>query len=738
MAIYKQDIMNVDLNSGSISRSFLNKTIGEGDALANRFGVRLYRGEEPVNAEDSECIGFFMAPDGTNLMISGSSYTGTEGNTAYVQLPQNCYAYEGTFTLAIKLVGGGITGTVRIVDGVVSNTGATGAVVPTSEVPTSAEIIAAYEDALELIDGVVRHDITQSLSSSAKAKARDNIEAAPLTNAPAKQNAYVGFYNGQPTFERSGTSIVVTFPRYARVFWNNGAVTTNTTFEQVTVPSANYLVFDTSTKTFSVVSASSSFDGNTIVCFYNSMGHIIGQWAVYDSADRFNLINAYIGFYGATPSFMFSGTTIYVTIPGKTRGFWNNGGVSDASASQTLTVPHNSYLVYNVASKEFGVVSRSEFDHNTVVCFYNSYGSIIGQWAVYNHRNSGDSPVGDDFEVPSYYFDDSYLTNKIASINTIGTGLGRQSGRAIFITDYHMEDNAKQSPALARYIMQNAGVRNVIFGGDAYNKDTGSKIGGYKKLANFVSQFETLHRNGNLYMITGNHEQNDPAANEPDLRISQEAVFQIMNQPYQNIINCFDGTNTFWFDDDGEKIRYYCIDALYNSAISDAAMLAVFSSLLTVPEGYAVIVFSHTGTIYTGSTIAEIEITGLTTKFEKIMRCFAAMNDGESVSIEVGSSTYTYDFTNKARTFIGAITGHIHVDGYYIYDDRFPVIAVACDTGAYKATWSGIRTAGTITEQAFDVVQFDVSQKKIYMTRIGWGNDRVFSFGENAGPITSE
>lgn len=180
-AIYHEDIADINLNSGSIHRSFMHESIGLGDVLANRFGVRLFRDGEAVNAEDSECIGFFMAPSGVNYIISNTTYpgsTGISGNKAYVQLPQDCYAVEGQFTLAVKLVGGSVTGTMRIIDGTVTNTGTERAVGPTSTVPSSAEIIAAYEDALALESGVVRHDIAQSLTSTQKETARTNIGSA--------------------------------------------------------------------------------------------------------------------------------------------------------------------------------------------------------------------------------------------------------------------------------------------------------------------------------------------------------------------------------------------------------------------------------------------------------------------------------------------------------------------------------------------------------------------------------
>lgn len=182
MAIYRNDIIDIEMGTGNIHRSFLNHSIGEGDNLANRFGVRLYRNGEPVNVEGATCQGIFMAPDGQNILVSGTDsnnqpISGTSGNMAWVQLPQACYNVEGQFSLAIKVVKENITATMRIVDGVVSNTGAEHIVIPVDTLPTTQEIIDAYEEWLAVSSGSVRYDITQELTNAEKAKARSNIGA---------------------------------------------------------------------------------------------------------------------------------------------------------------------------------------------------------------------------------------------------------------------------------------------------------------------------------------------------------------------------------------------------------------------------------------------------------------------------------------------------------------------------------------------------------------------------------
>lgn len=147
MAIYKENIVNIDLNSGTIFRSFVNRAIGSGDDDADRFGVCVFRGSDPVNLTGVSCQGFFRNSRGENIALT--SHGTVQGNKAFVTLPQACYNYDGQFTLAIKLVGGGVTGTMRIVDGMVDNTHTGSAVAPTESVPTYQEILAIYEEMVE-------------------------------------------------------------------------------------------------------------------------------------------------------------------------------------------------------------------------------------------------------------------------------------------------------------------------------------------------------------------------------------------------------------------------------------------------------------------------------------------------------------------------------------------------------------------------------------------------------------
>ena len=170
MAFYKQDIVDINLNTGNIHRSFLNHAIGYKNDDADRFGIRTFRDGVPQDLTGASCQAVFMAPNGSKIALT--SYGTVSGNVAYVTLPPACYDYEGQFCLSIQLVGGGVTGTMRIVDGMVVNTGASGTVAPTSSVPTYQEIIAQY-DAMVAATAAANGAIAATYSGSATYKIGD-------------------------------------------------------------------------------------------------------------------------------------------------------------------------------------------------------------------------------------------------------------------------------------------------------------------------------------------------------------------------------------------------------------------------------------------------------------------------------------------------------------------------------------------------------------------------------------
>ena len=152
--IKRIDLVDIDLNSGNLHRSWVKHSIGKSDIKANAFGVRVYRDGEPVNLAGGSIQGHFLDSQGNRIAITDGSFQYKSGNVAHITLPQACYNNEGQFTLAIKLINSslGITGTVRIVDGMVDNTNTGGEVAPTGSVPTYEQFLDVYEGMVAMIE----------------------------------------------------------------------------------------------------------------------------------------------------------------------------------------------------------------------------------------------------------------------------------------------------------------------------------------------------------------------------------------------------------------------------------------------------------------------------------------------------------------------------------------------------------------------------------------------------------
>ena len=1043
MAVYKADILDIELNTGNIARSFLCHNIGKDDTKADRFGVRVYRDGVAESLSGCSIQGYMMRPNGTNLAITGSN-TGVSGNEAWVDLPQAAYDYEGQFCLALKLIGGGVTGTVRIIDGMINNTFVSDAVAPTAAVPTYQEILSVYDQMVEAKAGSVRFDTDQTLTTAQMTQARDNIEAASESDVNDLKSAFkaedalicsehslinygydteyhqtedpqgsvwykkIGIdrvmnsivlnkqsatdtynmmikldgdvtlsgstgsvddwtatvpfkagheyvltnklisgssvYDSTPdmvpsihiykagthstlgtweTGEGIGTrtftpgedmicSIGVYIPKNHYVFTDARFLVimedkTESKIEQISgslssleddvedlknEPKVDLTISETlengtnldalSPGTYKVLNSTAAASmlpeasrpsvsygyklivgyiqqtakrfqiaiiagiSNPVMKFRFNTNDVWTEWKTVAEADEVvrvvsqNLTDgqkatARININAADASIV---REMYKKIGGTTdiseqfsfadgeRVNYANGKINSGTSSAasgfvdvsnynklTLTVPvHLSnvatglafYTEPDIESYDSGVqdnydssLQTGTYEIRTVTVPKTAKYIRVSWWATTTEQHQEtdfsctaitESKV--DSEIPDYYYTNSYLQNKIASINNIAIALGNHSFQTFFVTDYHKSNNACISPRLIAQLTKETGIRNVVFGGDTITKSTASKLDGYNMVIDFLKDFRVVEANANVYYVSGNHEQNDPTGGNPSMRLPQYATKRLLNDYNSHKIVSFnyDNTNVFYVDDDVAKIRYLCIDCNYNSSIEWNARVAAFDSMTTVPEGYALFIFSHTGlesanlfdasknysagsyvvynykvyqftsahnkTAWTGADVVEVteidgqtlivdengyhSIIGIYSKFADILQVAEAMNNGGSVNIHYSNTLdWSHTFTeNEKRVFIGALTGHLHTDGFWIYNDHFPVITTTADTGARLATHPE-RAAGTVAEQAFDVVQIDVDAKRIYCTRIGFGSDRVFSFGEaGAGLVT--
>jgi hypothetical protein len=111
--------VTVDLNKGI---RFASVDISEADAYANRFGAKVVASDRSVDLAGASAQGVFIREDRETIEIQG----GVENGVAFVVLTPDCYAVVGRYQLTLKLVSGDAKTTLRIIEGRVLRTIASG------------------------------------------------------------------------------------------------------------------------------------------------------------------------------------------------------------------------------------------------------------------------------------------------------------------------------------------------------------------------------------------------------------------------------------------------------------------------------------------------------------------------------------------------------------------------------------------------------------------------------------
>lgn len=153
MANYREDLVDIELTSGQLHRTFANHMLGEGDENCQRYGVRLFRNGEPEDITGASAVGYFIRADEQTVVLTG----GVNGNVAWVELEKSCFMVEGNFTLSIKITGTDITNTLRVVDGTILNTVQGDIVDPGNVIPDLSD----YDEAADRIEAAA--EITEDM-----------------------------------------------------------------------------------------------------------------------------------------------------------------------------------------------------------------------------------------------------------------------------------------------------------------------------------------------------------------------------------------------------------------------------------------------------------------------------------------------------------------------------------------------------------------------------------------------
>lgn len=317
--------------------------------------------------------------------------------------------------------------------------------------------------------------------------------------------------------------------------------------------------------------------------------------------------------------------------------------------------------------------------------------------------------------LPAYY--DEYLPGKIATLLSLDAEVGSHGDSFVFMTDYHDASNTGYSPELIKHIIENTATKMIVFGGDIINQYA-TKEEAYPHFADFHKRF--LFSNA-YYPIIGNHEYNDPGNQDTGYTgkrmTNSEAYGMNLRQKEVDTRYQWDGGYTYHVDNTAQKIRYYMIGCNPSSTIEAESRNAFFISLESVPANYTVIVIAHQLASYNSGN----PVYG--TAGQLIANGCDAYNARETFT----ANSLSHDYSGATGKIVLLMQGHTHIDFDILTTDGIHSVSTTCDSYAQQIG-SLVRTAGTVTEQAFEVVHVNTDSKTIKLTRIGAGTDRQFTY----------
>lgn len=297
-------------------------------------------------------------------------------------------------------------------------------------------------------------------------------------------------------------------------------------------------------------------------------------------------------------------------------------------------------------------------------------------------------------DIPSYYFDNHYLDNRVTAINDTIDECDGDCETFFWITDIHWEPdlNTRKSPLLIKYISTKTGINKILNGGDTGNSQVICK--------NAISQLKNAIGSNKVYTVTGNHEMNDASRFErPFHRVEEEL------RGHNTDIVYGDGDKSyFYFDNQDSKIRYIGLSAygVYINGEQESCFTAeqltwFKDTALNVEIGWTIIIFTHT--LY--FVAFESNKLGMSSPDAKP---FIDVIDNYSGNGKIAC----------------VLMGHVHRDRIHIGKTGVPYIITQSDRHSpYHGDINVERTPGTISEQHFEAVVIDKGKRQVNLFSIG-------------------
>lgn len=345
------------------------------------------------------------------------------------------------------------------------------------------------------------------------------------------------------------------------------------------------------------------------------------------------------------------------------------------------------------------------------LCLYFSSSTVVEDLAIMVDVIDVDTISKEITALATYYYEDDYINDRIADVQTLRGTAGIHNVQFAWFTDphyYHMSalnklmamENGMQSMQIINYIKQRTNTRMAICGGDMLRGNSMTKAICRSLFSDVRAYLGPIY--DDLFMVIGNHEYNNQGSNGPNQLTSAE-VYDMLCKHQELHIDSLSSVGDYTYTLEGQDARFIMIGCDRSYSIFNAT-LTWLSSVLAANTKANIVIISHIG-------LQNQETPEIATAFGSVATIIDNFNSRVS------------PFGSATGKICCVLSGHVHWDGNATTTGGVPVISTTCDRGFIADddpdVCKEIRKPGMIGEQAVDYVLIDFDNKSIDMIRFG-------------------
>lgn len=321
------------------------------------------------------------------------------------------------------------------------------------------------------------------------------------------------------------------------------------------------------------------------------------------------------------------------------------------------------------------------------------------------------------------------LQEKEKQINAINNGI-THGVSFIFITDLHFEHNDLLSKPAMKHVLDHTSIPFAICGGD-FTKAFGTKDD-VLDAVNKTLDYQNYIGKNRFFSVQGNHDFTIRKSVTENIgwTAANSLVYDTLirpNEVYQPSIQA--GKEYYYLDVLAQKTRIFMLNSMDGNPTTENT--SAWGTQYTISQDQADWLIEKTkekdgwNFIFVCHVPCDSNLDGYHPNEEYFHKVAAAINNKQTLSFHDTGINEDADFTGTTNQVVTILTGHNHIDQSSFKDG---VLSITTTSDARYSDGGWEREPQSYTSLAFDVVSIDYDKGTINTTRIGGGQDRIFSY----------